>query len=112
MTKAEFARKHIDRRLAPLRAATLERPAQGWIRAIREGLGMTTAQLSARMGLSQPRVVAIEHAEAQGRINLRTLERAARALDCHLVYALVPKQSLDKIVRDRAMSVAAEQLRS
>jgi hypothetical protein len=33
---------------------------------------------------------------------LATLRRVAEALDCRLVYALVPNKPLDRIVRERA----------
>src|SRR5271168_4257021 len=77
-------------------------PVRGWVRAIREALGMTTAQLAKRLGMKQPSVVAIEQSEAKGTIELATLRRMAEALDCALVYALVPNKPLEAAVRDRA----------
>jgi len=105
------ARKQLDKRLDLLRRTdALTRPPRGWIKAIREALGMTTAQLARRMGISQPRVVAIEKAEQTSAITLDTLERAARALDCKLVYSFVPKKTLDQLVEDRARIIAKERL--
>jgi predicted DNA-binding mobile mystery protein A len=78
-------------------------PVRGWVRAIREGLGMTSAQLAKRLGVKQPTVVELEHSEARGSIQLATLRRAAEALNCTLVYALIPNQPLEKSVRDRAL---------
>lgn len=63
---------------------------------------MTSAQLAGRLGLKQPSVVAIEQSEARGSIQLATLRRVAEALDCSLVYALVPNKPLETTVRDRA----------
>lgn len=77
-------------------------PVHGWVKAIRQALGMTTAQLAQRMGIRQPSVVALEQSEVRGTIELATLRRAAEALDCTLVYVLVPNQPLDATVRDRA----------
>jgi predicted DNA-binding mobile mystery protein A len=77
-------------------------PVRGWIKAIREGLGMTTQQLARRLNVSQPSVTALEQSEAKGSIELATLRRVAEALDCTLVYALVPNRPLDAMVRDRA----------
>ena len=77
-------------------------PVRGWIKAVRAGLGMTTAQLAKRLGVKQPSVVAIEQSEAKGTIELATLRRVAEALDCTLVYALVPNKPLETMVRDRA----------
>jgi predicted DNA-binding mobile mystery protein A len=77
-------------------------PVRGWIKAVRTALGMTTAQLAKRLGVKQPSVVAIEQSEAKGTIELATLRRVAEALDCKLVYALVPNRPLETMVRDRA----------
>jgi len=106
----ELARKHLDQRLARLqKAGELARPPRGWLRAVRDSLGMTAAQLAVRLQVSQPRIVEMEKAEQRGAITLDTLERAARALDCTLVYALVPNGgSLDGLVRKQASQVVAE----
>lgn len=105
------ARRQLDKRLNILSDPnSLTRPPRGWVRAIREALGMTTAQLARRLGVSQPRAVAIEKAEARGAITLDSLERAAQALDCRLVYALVPRKSLDALIEDRADFLARKHL--
>ncbi len=107
------ARKQLDKRLNILRNVdVLARPPRGWIKAIREALGMTSAQLSNRLGVSQPRVLGIEKAEASGSITLESLERAARALDCRLVYAIVPRKPLELLVEDRARTLAKKRLRA
>ena len=71
---------------------------------------MTAQQLADRMQVSQPRVFAIEKAEADGSITLKTLERAAQALDCRLVYVLVPREPLEKLVEERARHIAHRRL--
>jgi predicted DNA-binding mobile mystery protein A len=109
----ESARHQLDKRLSPLlKADAFTRPPRGWVKAIREALGMTTAQLAKRLGVSQPRVVGIEQAEAKGAITLDSLERAAHALDCQLVYALVPRKPLDALIAERATRLANTQLDS
>ena len=105
------ARCQLDKRLSILRDIdALTPPPRGWVKAIREALGMTTAQLAKRIGVSQPRAVAVEQAEARGAITLDSLERAAQALDCRLVYALVPRQPLDALVEERARRLAKKRL--
>jgi predicted DNA-binding mobile mystery protein A len=109
----EAARRQLDKRLSTaLNADALTRPPRGWVKAIREALGMTTAQLAKRLGVSQPRVVGIEQAEAKGAITLDSLERAAHALDCRLVYALVPRKPLDALIEERATHLASKRLES
>ena len=106
MNKARLAaqsRSHLDARfkaLGPVRRYSP--PVRGWIKAVRGALGMTTAQLAQRLGMKQPSVVASEQSEAKGTIELATLRRVAEALDCTLVYALVPNKPLEATVRDRA----------
>jgi predicted DNA-binding mobile mystery protein A len=87
-------------------SAFAERPARGWVRAIRDALGMSSRQLAARINISQPAVAQLERSEANGVVQLDTLRRAADALECDLVYVLVPRASLDEIVRNRARKVA------
>lgn len=101
--QAPLARKQLERRLAPLRAMTLAVPPKGWIRAIRESLGMTVRQLAARMGVAPSRIPAIEKAEVTGATELRTLRQAAAAMNCALVYAFVPIEPLDEMLRERAL---------
>lgn len=106
-----LARQALDGQLQPLRTMPpLIRPERGWIRAIREALGMTTGQFAARLGVTQPRVATLERAEFQDGVTLRSLRQAGEALDCVLVYALVPRASLEDMVKDRARLVADQQL--
>jgi predicted DNA-binding mobile mystery protein A len=105
--------RHLDRRFAKLRPLVgSPRPQKGWLRAVRDALGMTTAQLARRLGVSQPRIVELEQSEVSGSVTLRTLQRAAEALGCHLVYALVPERPLAEIVRERAEKIAERQSRA
>jgi predicted DNA-binding mobile mystery protein A len=108
---ATLARWSLDTELKPLRTmAPLIRPQSGWIRAIRESIGMTTGQFAKRLGVAQPRVAALERAEANEVVTLKSLRQAAEALDCVLVYALVPKTTLQDMVKNRARHVAETQL--
>ena len=110
-TSRALARKHLDNALVHFRTAAQQpRPPKGWIRAIRNALGMTSRQLAARMGHSQSTVTAMEQGEAVGTVTINTLHKAAAALDCQLVYALVPRTTLDEKVRARAREVATTQL--
>lgn len=92
--------------------ALSRRPLHGWIRAVRDALGMTSRQLGERMGISQPAVTQLERSEADGGIRLDSLRRAATALDCDLVYALVPRTSLEETVSERAALIARAETRA
>jgi predicted DNA-binding mobile mystery protein A len=104
--------QQLDQRFADLKPWTklAARPAQGWIRAIRRALGMTTAQLAKRMQVTQPRIVELEQAEIHGNITLSSLERAGKAMGCRVVYVLVPDRPLTETMRDRAQRLAERRL--
>ena len=110
----DLARKQLERRIAPLRnmESSLARPPRGWIKAIREALGMTTRQLAMRLGVAPSRIPAIEKGEVHGSLTLQSLREAAEALDCRLVYALVPRKPLEELLRERARAYASERLQS
>src|SRR5580658_9999282 len=103
----ELLDSHFDE-WQPLRG--LARPPRGWVRAIREALGMSAATLSERLGTTAGAVSRLEQSEAADRIRLDTLRRAADALGCDLVYLLVPRRPLTAVVRDRARELAHHQI--
>jgi predicted DNA-binding mobile mystery protein A len=105
-----LARKQLERRLAPLRELKLATPPRGWMKAIREALGMSTRQLAARMGAAPSRIPAIETAEIAGATTIKTLRLAATAMNCSFVYAFVPNQPLDEVLRERAVEKVEREL--
>jgi predicted DNA-binding mobile mystery protein A len=111
--RASKARRHLDQRFRT--AGDLRQhlavPVKGWIRAIRESLGMTTTQLAARMGLAQSSIIDLEKAEARAAIQLSSLKRAAEAMNCTLVYAFVPNEPLESFLQKQARRVAREHLK-
>jgi predicted DNA-binding mobile mystery protein A len=108
LPQAALSRLRLDERLDPFRNPALSErtPKTGWIGAIRRALGMTRAQLGQRLGVTAASVADVERSEKLDRIQLDTLRRAAAALDCELVYALVPRQSLSEIVETRRNTLA------
>lgn len=107
-----LARRRLDARLQPLRPLVGEpRPPRGWIRAIRDALGMSSPELARRIGVSQQAISDLESSESNDAIGLGTLRRAADALDCDLVYFLVPRTTLDEAVTAQARRKAEQHLR-
>jgi len=80
------------------------------VRAIREALGMRAEDLANRMGVSQPTLTRLESNERRGSVRLDTLQRAADALECDVVYALVPRRSLGEMVNEQARTRALERM--
>ncbi|MBM3543482.1 MAG: mobile mystery protein A [Alphaproteobacteria bacterium] len=106
------ARQRLDERLLPLKLKDrFTPPPRGWIRAIRDALGMSGVQLASRLDVRPQTVDKLEKSEVTGSIQLKTLRRVAEVLDCTLVYALVPNSSLEEFVASRARKIARQELR-
>jgi len=84
------------------------RPPAGWLRAIREALGMTSGVLAERLGVTASGARKLEQSEAADAITLGTLRRVADALDCDLQYVLVPRQPLREMRRQQALHLAQQ----
>ena len=97
-------------RLSCMRDA--QRPAKGWLRAVRESLGMSGKQFAQRLGVSAPWITTLEKKELTCSVTIKTMRQAAESLDCVFVYALVPRDSLADTVRRRAEILAKKRLAS
>lgn len=109
--QAERSRRLLDSAIRENAAqlARLSRPPQGWVRTVREALNMPQRELARRLNVSQPSVQALEQREVSGSITVESLERAAAALGCDLVYALIPRRPLEETLREQAEQVARAQ---
>ncbi len=111
MNKKKLIREQLDaslQRLSPL--LTVTAPPKGWIRAIRDALGMTAKQLANRLGVAQQAVARIEKEEPAGSVTIKTMRRIAECLDCVFVYGFVPRTSLEETVARQAKKVAVQRL--
>ena len=88
--------KGLDQQVGSLQSAraAARRPARGWLRAVREGVGATQAGLAAKLGMTRQSYAQLETAEARGAISLKSLQRAAEALECEVVYFVVPRAAV------------------
>jgi predicted DNA-binding mobile mystery protein A len=104
--------RQVDESTRPFAAlADLHPPAGGWVKSIRQALGMSVSQLGRRMGLTRQGVADLEKREAQRGVTLAALQKAADAMNAELVYAIVPRKSLTQTLRDQARTTADRQLR-
>jgi predicted DNA-binding mobile mystery protein A len=85
----------------------ISRPKEGWIRTLRKALGMSSPQLAERLDVSKSQASQMERMEIEDRITLKQLRRVAEVLDCDLQYALVPRKSIEEMIRDRAILKAS-----
>ena len=104
----------IDRNLQSFGGArSVSRPQRGWLRAVREALGITMREVSRKIRKTPQTVASFEKSEAADRITLQTLRRYAEALDCELVYAIVPKNgSLKQLAEIRVRAKAERDVRA
>jgi predicted DNA-binding mobile mystery protein A len=101
---------HTFERLAPLRS--VDRPRKGWLKVIREALGMTGEQVAERLEVTKSMVSKYERAERDETITLATLRRVASALDAELMYAVLPRKSIEELRRERALTAARRRVQS
>lgn len=85
-------------------------PPGGWLRAIRESLGRSLKMQAEIAGVSSGTLTKSERSEAEDRISLAQLRKLAAALDCELVYGLVPKKPLHEVIQDRAEFMAKQEI--
>ena len=107
---AALIRQQLELQLDQWRALP-PRPREGWIKSIRKALGMPASVLARRLQVRSGTLTNLEKAERQGTISLRSLREAASALDCELVYAVVPRTSLDAMLEQRALQVVTSHMR-
>lgn len=88
--------------------AGLTVPSEGWIKTMRQALDMSGAQLARRMGKTRASIMKTEKHEQTGSITLKSLENTAAAMNCRVVYALVPEKSFKEIFSARAMKKATQ----
>ena len=88
-----------------------EVPTRGWIHAVRDALGMSATQLAKRLHVSRGALYKLEERETLRTIALKQLDRAASAMDCDVIYVIVPRNTLEDSIRDRSREKAESQLR-
>ena len=102
-------RRQLDRRLSEIDVEALTPPTNGWVRTTRQALGLNGRQLAERVGISQSHLSHIEKAEPTAAIEMRTLAKVAEAMECDLVYAIVPRTgALEETLRQRALAVSTK----
>jgi predicted DNA-binding mobile mystery protein A len=107
----KLAVAQLDKALEPFSVLLMHQPNEGWIRTIRRTLHMSTSVLAKRLNVSQSTIVDLESREAGKGVTLKKLEAAAEALDCTLVYALVPKESFASMILEQERQKAEELVR-
>ena len=82
-------------------------PPTGWIKAIRNSIGMSMEQLGKKLSITKQGVMDIEKREKEGAITIKSMQEIAKAIDMQFVYGFVPVAgSLDQMIEMRALEIA------
>jgi predicted DNA-binding mobile mystery protein A len=103
--------RQVEQRLLQWYTVDRQPPAKGWVNTIRQALGMSTSQLAERLGMTRQGVDDLEARERDSSTSLAALKKAADAMDCDFVYAIVPRTSVAESVRGQARRKAAAEMR-
>lgn len=104
MKRGALTLRQLDQRLGQEPRSLL--PPRGWIASIREALGMSSTQLAKKLGITKQGLQNIEASERKGTISVSTLRRVAQVLGCEVKITLLPQQSLEAMIRQRAYEKA------
>lgn len=109
MNVKETARRQyeriVDRTAQQLR--NIRQPkGGGWLSLMRHALGMSGTHVAARAGVSRNAIYQAERNERDGAITIAQMRKLAEAMDAEFVYAVVPKGSVEDVIRAQALRKA------
>lgn len=113
MNVKDTARKQymriVDRTAQQLES--VQKPSEGWLSVLRKALGMSGAEVAARMGVSRGAVYQAERNEREGAITINQMQKLAEAMGGRFVYAIVPEGSVEGVIRAQARRKAEARIR-
>ena len=84
-------------------------PPIGWIKAIRNGIGMSMEQLGKKLSITKQAVMDIEKREKEGAITIKSMQEIAKVIDMKFVYGFVPNAgSLEQMIETRSLEMATK----
>lgn len=102
---------HVHERLRSLKETDMvARPQGGWIRFIREALGMSSRALAQRLKISAPSMSETEKAELDESITMKKLRKVADEMNCDLVYYFLPREEISQMIQKQAEHVARQKI--
>lgn len=81
---------------------SIRRPGWGWLQGVREAIGLKQTEVAKTIGVTRQSYAQLERAEANRSISLKSLDKAAEAMDCEVVYFLVPKEAAGRTFAELA----------
>lgn len=71
---------------------------------------MSGPQLAKRLGVTKARISKAEQDELSGSLTLKSVQAMAEAMGCRFVYAVIPEQEIEKVIKQRALQKARAQV--
>jgi predicted DNA-binding mobile mystery protein A len=99
-------REQLDKRFKGIPLNLLEAPRGGWIRNLREALGMSRPQLAEQLHIKPASMADLERSEADRKITLSSLDKVAKTLDARVYVTIIPNRSMEEFLTERARKVA------
>lgn len=87
-------------------------PKEGWLRTIRNALGMSGVQLAKRLGVTKARISKVEQDELGGGVTLKTMKSMAEAMNCRFVYAIIPEEDIEQVLEEQALKKAKARVKA
>jgi hypothetical protein len=81
-------------------------PTRELLRRVRQVLGVPVAEVAQALGVNRSVIFRLEQSERRGTISLRAMTRVANAMNCKVVYAVIPRdgKTLDEMADRRKWS--------
>ena len=99
---------YLDRDMRPFyKARRVDVPKGGWLRRLRQVEGHYAEDVARHLQISMSEVFHLERMEQSGTITLRNLRRVASALDCEVVYGVIPRE---RSILGKAAEIAERKL--
>jgi predicted DNA-binding mobile mystery protein A len=67
---------------------------RGWLRTIRQALGVPVAEIAAKLGVNRSVIFRMEAREFKRTVSLKTLDKMAEAMGCEVVFTIVPQRGM------------------
>ena len=99
-----LARMRLDVEMRSYRhAGRAKNPTNGLLRAVRQALRVPVPEIAKKMGVNRSVVFYLEAREHTNTITLRSISRMAQAMDCKVVYGIVPMggKTLEELAEER-----------
>jgi predicted DNA-binding mobile mystery protein A len=69
-------------------------------------MGMSADQLAKKTNMATSSLYQLERGEEENKVNLQSLKKVAEALNCEVIYALVPREPLNEMIKRQAYTKA------